>query len=224
MSFFLRPFLLTLFSFFEPFLGMDRFKSLVESKERIDKFKTNYRILPNVGLRYCKEDEWHFLRQEGEVVIPMIAFIEGGVRILMGPVMWICLRFVRLTPTQCVPNVFRILGCVDALNEKMGLQLTYHDVNWVYSLYYLKGKGYYLKTRQPEVRLIQCLPESSKGQNKDFLIVYGEWHDGFLCSTKEGQLGGALEIGLELVLFLIVIYVVRLLAICFSWFCRQTRR
>ena len=27
------------------------------------------------------------------------------------------LRFVRLTHTQCVPNVFRILGCVDALNE-----------------------------------------------------------------------------------------------------------
>ena len=108
---------------------MDRFKSLVESKEGIEKFKTNYRILPNVGLRYCKEGEWHFLRQEGEVVIPMIAFIEGGVRIPMGPVMRNCLRFVRLTPTQCVPNVFRILGCVDALNEKIGLQLTHHDVN-----------------------------------------------------------------------------------------------
>ena len=51
------------------------------------------------------------------------------------------LRFVRLTHTQCVPNVFRILGCVDALNEKMGLQLTYHDVNWVYGLHHLKGKG-----------------------------------------------------------------------------------
>ena len=98
----------------------------------------------------------------------MIAFIEGGMRIPMGPVMRNCLRFVRLTPTKCVPNVFRILGCVDALNEKMGLQLTHHDVNWVYSLHHLKGKGYYLKTRQPEVRLIQCLPESSKGQNKDF--------------------------------------------------------
>ena len=121
MSFFLRPFFLTLFSFFEPFLGIDRFKSLVESKEGIEKFKTNYRIPPNVGLRYCTEGEWHFVRQEGEVVIPMIAFIKGGVRIPMGPVMRNYLRFVRLTPTQCVPNVFRILGCVDALNEKMRL-------------------------------------------------------------------------------------------------------
>ena len=51
------------------------------------------------------------------------------------------LRFVRLTHTQCVPNVFRILGYVDALNEKMGLQLTHYDVNWVYSFHHLKGKG-----------------------------------------------------------------------------------
>ena len=51
-----------------------------------------------MGLRYCKEGEWHFLRQGGEVVIPMIAFIEGGVRILIRPVMMNYLRFVRLTP------------------------------------------------------------------------------------------------------------------------------
>ena len=126
---------------------MGRFKSLVESKEGIEKFKTDFRIPPNVGLRYCKEVEWHFLRQEGEVVIPMIAFIEGGIRIPMGSVMRNYLKFVRLTPTQCIPNVFRILGCVDALNEKMRLQLTHHDVNWVYGLHHLKGKGYYLKTR-----------------------------------------------------------------------------
>ena len=150
----------------------------------------------------------------------MIAFIEGGMRIPMGPMIRNYLRFVRLTPTQYIPNVFRILGCVDALNEKMGLQLTHHDVNWVYNLHHPKGKEYYLKTRQLEVRLIQCLPESSKGLNKDFMIMFGEWHNGVPCPTKERQLGGALEIGLGLVLCLIVIYVVQLLTLCFSWFCR----
>ena len=146
----------------------------------------------------------------------MIAFIEGGVRIPMGPVMRDYLRFVRLIPTQCVLNVFRILGCVDALNEKMGLRLTHHDVNRLYSLHYLKGKGYYLKTRQPKVKLIQCLPESSKGLNKDFLIMFGEWHDDVPCLTEEGQPGGALEIGVGPVHCLIVICVVWLLTLCFS--------
>ena len=51
------PFFPTSFSFSELFLGMDRFKSLVDSKEGIEKFKADFRIPPNVGLRYCKEGE-----------------------------------------------------------------------------------------------------------------------------------------------------------------------
>ena len=39
------------------------------------------------------------------------------------------LRHFQLAPVQCVINVFRILGSVDALNEQMGLRLTHHDVN-----------------------------------------------------------------------------------------------
>ena len=68
----------------------------------------------------------------------------------------------RLTPTQCAPNMFRILGRVDTLNEKVNVNLTHHDINW-----------YYLKTRVLAVRLISCLPESNKGMGKDFLIISG---------------------------------------------------
>ena len=62
-------------------------------------------------------------------MIPIIAFLEGGMRIPMGLVMRDYLRHFRLVPVQCVVNVFRILGCVDVLNEKIGLRLTHHDVN-----------------------------------------------------------------------------------------------
>ena len=98
----------------------------------------------------------------------MIAFIEGGMRIPMGTVTRDYLRAHRLAPTQCAPNMFRILGSVDALNERMGLGLTHHDVNWVYNLHHLKGQGYYLKSRYPEGRLIQRLLKSNKGLKKDF--------------------------------------------------------
>ena len=91
------------------------------------------------------------------------------------------LRAHKLAPTQCAPNMFRILGSVDALNEKMGLGLTHHDVNWVYNFHRLKGQGYYLKSRYPKVRLIQCLLKSNKGLNKDFLILSREWSDGLPC-------------------------------------------
>ena len=88
--------------------------------------------------------------------------------------------------------MFRILGYVDALNERLSLNLTHHDINWIYNLYHLTEQGYYLKSRYPKVRLIQCFPDSNKGLKKDFLIISGEWHDGLHCPTREGKLGGAL--------------------------------
>ena len=98
----------------------------------------------------------------------MIAFIEGGMTIPMGTITRNYLRFFRLSPTQCAPNMFRVLGSIEALNERINLNLTHHDVNWVYSLHNLKGQGYYLKSRHFAVRLIQLRPISNKNLKQDF--------------------------------------------------------
>ena len=97
--------------------------------EGIESFRALYRISPGAFIKYCKEGEWHEKRQKGEVVIPMIAFIKGRIRIHMGTITRDYLRAHRLASTQCAPNMFRILGSVDALNERMGLGLTHHDIN-----------------------------------------------------------------------------------------------
>ena len=78
---------------------MGRFKSLVDSKEGIESFKAQYRIPSGVGIKYCKEGQWLIDRQEGEVVIPMIAFIEGGMKISMSKVTRDYLRAHKLAPT-----------------------------------------------------------------------------------------------------------------------------
>ena len=65
---------------------MGRFKKFVESEEVMEKFIADYKIPNNVGLRYCKEGDWHIMRREGEVVISIIAFLEGGIRLPMRPV------------------------------------------------------------------------------------------------------------------------------------------
>ena len=70
--------------------------------------------------------------------------------------------------------MFRVLGSREVLNERMNLNLTHHDVNWIYNLRHLKGQGYYLKPRYPEVRLIQCFPTPKKGLKEDFLILSRE--------------------------------------------------
>ena len=65
---------------------MGRFKCLVESKEDRERFKAKYRIPPTVGMIYAAQGEWVDDRKTGEVVIPMIAFIEGRMTILMGTI------------------------------------------------------------------------------------------------------------------------------------------
>ena len=153
---------------------MGKFRYLVESEVGMRSFHTKYRIPPTVGMRYAAQGEWAGARRTGEVVIPMITFIEGGMTIPIGTITRNYLRFFSLSPTQCAPNMFRVLGSIEALNERMDLNLTYHDVNWVYNLHHLKGQRYYLKSRYPAVRLIQCLPTSNKNLKEDFLIFSGE--------------------------------------------------
>ena len=157
-------------------------------------FRSKYNIPPHMGIRYAAHGEWFDERKTNEVVIPMIAFIEGGMTILMGTITRNYLRFFRLSPTQCTLNMFKVLGSIEALNERMNLNLTHHDVNWIYDLHNLKGQGYYLKSKHSEVRLIQCLLVSNKGLKDDFLIFFGQWHDGLPCPVKEGTLGGRLII------------------------------
>ena len=171
---------------------MGRFKHLVDSKEGMKNFRTKYNIPPHMGVRYAAQGEWFGERKTGEVVIAMIAFIEGGMIIPMSTLTRNFLRFFRLSPTQCALNMFRVFESIVALNERMNLNLTHHDVNWIYNLHNLKGQGYYLKSRHSEVRLIQCLPISNKGLKDDFLIFSGQWHDGLPCLVKEGTPGRGL--------------------------------
>ena len=91
---------------------MGRFKHLVDSKEGMKSFRTKYNIPPHVGIRYTTQGEWFGERKTGEVVIPMIAFIEGGMTIPMGTLTKNFLRFFRLSLTQCAPNMFRVLGSI----------------------------------------------------------------------------------------------------------------
>ena len=108
---------------------MGRFKYLVDSEEGMKSFRTKYNIPPHMRVRYAAQGEWFNERKTGEVVIPMIAFIEGRMTIPMGTLTRNFLRFIRLSPTQCALNIFKVLGSIEALNKRMNLNLTYHDVN-----------------------------------------------------------------------------------------------
>ena len=65
---------------------MGRFKHLVDSDAGMEGFRARYHIPQEVALQYCALDRILTDRREGEVIIPMIALIEGGMTLLMGRV------------------------------------------------------------------------------------------------------------------------------------------
>ena len=137
-------------------------------------FKAKYHIPQGVGLEYCPPDRVLTDRDVGQVIIPMIAFIEGGMTLPMGRITRDYLINHRLTLYQCTFSLFRVLGCIDVLNKQLGLGLTWHDVVHMYKYHKLASVGYYLKSRSEVIRLISCLPKSNKGMKDDYLIVSGE--------------------------------------------------
>ena len=77
---------------------MGRFESLVDSPLRIELFKQKYNIPQEVGLRYFSTEQIVTDREMGEVIIPMIAFIEGKITIPMGRITRDYLIAHRLCP------------------------------------------------------------------------------------------------------------------------------
>ena len=126
----------------------------------------------------------------GEVIIPIIAFIEGGMTIPIGRIMRDYLHAHRLCPQQCAPNFFRVLGAIDALDQHLGLGLTWYDISHLYEGHQEARAGFYLKSRSSAVKLISCLPKSNKGMKDDFLIVSSPWSDDLPCPTQLGEPGG----------------------------------
>ena len=169
---------------------MGRFEHLVKTPTLIESFKEKYHIPQEVLIRYCSVEEVAFDRKVGEVVIPMIAFIEGGMTIPMGRITRDYLRAHRLYPQQCAPNFFRVLGVIDALDRHLGLGLTWYGVAHLYEGHIKARAGFYLKTCSSVVKLISCLPKSNKGMKDDFLIVSGPWSDDLPCPTKLRESSG----------------------------------
>lgn len=108
---------------------MGRFTSLVDTLEKRESFKAKYNISPNVTIEHYEMGDQYMKRPTSVTVIPMIAFIERGMRIPMDNVMRDFLIYFRLCPTQSSLNLFKIVNSIARLNEKMDANLTHHDVN-----------------------------------------------------------------------------------------------
>ena len=91
------------------------------------------------------------------MIIHLVTFIKGGVRVLMSRLLTNFLRHFRICLNQCSLNIFRLLSSVVEHNKMLNLDLTEHDINWVYNCQDSATLGFYFKCHHGEVRLVSSL-------------------------------------------------------------------
>ena len=77
---------------------MGRFKHIVDTPASMEGFRARYRIPQGMVLEYCPPNWVLTDRDVGQVVIPMIAFIKGGMTLLIGRITRDYLINHRLSP------------------------------------------------------------------------------------------------------------------------------
>ena len=78
---------------------MGRFASLIDINEKMEAFKAKYGIPTSVIVEQCEVGEHYTRRLLGVVAVPIIAFIEGEIRIFMDRVMHEFFLFLRISPS-----------------------------------------------------------------------------------------------------------------------------
>ena len=121
-----------------------KFKSIVDTLERLAKFRRKYNFPNDVEVSYCPESNAILSKGEGRVVIPLVAIVEGG-EDPMSDLLTNFLCHFKVYPDQCTPNIFRIVSSVNAFNKRLRLKLTKHDINFIYSFQDSRTFRFYFK-------------------------------------------------------------------------------
>uniref|UniRef100_A0A2N9J9D9 Uncharacterized protein n=1 Tax=Fagus sylvatica TaxID=28930 RepID=A0A2N9J9D9_FAGSY len=158
----------------------------VNTPENMTLFRRLYRVPDDVGLRYVHWSD-ALPPSSGELLIPVVAVVEGGVRFPIDPLLADFLSYFSLSPTQVNPNIFRIVMGTVELNRRLGLELSTYDIVWTYILHRnSKTESYSLRPRDINYTLVNGLPDTNRGFDDDYLVVSGEWFlPGRRCPTKD---------------------------------------
>ncbi len=146
----------------------------VNTLEAMAIFRHLYGIPNNVRLRYV---HWFdaLLPSDRDLLIPVVAVIEGRVRFPMDPLLADFLSYFSLSPGQVNPNIFRIVMGTVELNRRLGLELSTYDIVRTYILHHnSKTESYSLRPRDINFTLVNGLSDTNHGFDDDYLIVSGE--------------------------------------------------
>uniref|UniRef100_A0A2N9G5W4 Uncharacterized protein n=1 Tax=Fagus sylvatica TaxID=28930 RepID=A0A2N9G5W4_FAGSY len=160
----------------------------INTPEAMEKFRRHYGVPDDVHLAYRFWED-ALTGEPGDLILPLVAIIEGGVYFPIDPLLADFLDFFRISPSQVSPNIFRIVMGVVKLNRRLGLNLTVHDIIATYSLRTTQHEAFSLRPRDVNNTLVNSLPDTNKEMTDDFLLVRGNWYfPGHRCPTVDGRL------------------------------------
>ena len=163
---------------------------LLNTEASFATFRQMFNIPDDVDVAYCHESKITFHRRANTSFFLLMAILEGGVRFPVDPLLVNTLRYYGLCLDQLPPNFYQVVSCVSRLNHTFDLQLDHHDINHMYSLCGNKNINYYLKTRDTQVRLISCLPDSNRNSAEEFVRVCSNWFVGEIpCPFSRQEVG-----------------------------------
>lgn len=79
---------------------MGRFRSLVGTPKGLTTYRANFGNLDNIRVCYFLDGEVDFRRGIETVIIPLVAIVEGGARILMSKLLTNFLRYFKICLEQ----------------------------------------------------------------------------------------------------------------------------
>lgn len=147
--------------------------------EEYREFCETYRIPADVTVRAGPTSRGGVGFREGELTLPLMAIIEGGVRFPLNPLLRRFLRALSLTTSQITVNTYRVISAISELRCREMLPFGLSELFLVYKLsrsgnpprYYLSSRPDYLTL------LIEGLPDSD------------EWADVYVCVSGNFMFG-----------------------------------
>uniref|UniRef100_A0A2N9FQB6 Uncharacterized protein n=1 Tax=Fagus sylvatica TaxID=28930 RepID=A0A2N9FQB6_FAGSY len=157
----------------------------VNTPQAMAVFRRHYGVPDDVHLEYRFWED-ALTGEPRDLILPLVAIIEGSVRFPIDPLLADFLDYFHLSPSQISPNIFRIVMGVVELNRRLGLSLTVHDIIATYSLRTTQHEAFSLRPRDVNNTLVNSLPDTNKEMIDDFLLVRGNWYyPGHGCPTVD---------------------------------------
>ena len=159
----------------QPRARASKLARLVNSEESMAQFRQLYHVPPSIRLAYYHTDNIPVINRD-EILLPVMAVVEGGVRFPLHYLLINFLQTVNASPSQVSVNLFRIIMGVVALDRILGVNLTTREILYVYQ-YMCPGEesrtSCHLKARKVNEKLVNGLPDTNKGYDKEYLRVSG---------------------------------------------------